>query len=85
MDMEHLWNATDRAKLKYSERNRIKRHFADQQYHTDWPGIEPIFGGREADDKRPETRHSHEFDYTCQSRLRNSLPCTKQIRNKRNT
>jgi hypothetical protein len=63
MNMKHLWNATDRAKLKYSETNRNKCHFADHQYHTDCPGIEPIFGGREAGDKPPETRHSHEFDY----------------------
>ena len=82
--MEHLWNATDRTQLKYSETNCIKCHFADHQYHMDWPGIEPIVGGREAGDKPPETRHGHEFDYTQHSRLRNSLPCVKQIRSKRN-
>jgi len=50
MNKEHLWNATGRAKLKYSKTKRIKCHFADHQYHTDRPGIEPAFRGRDAGD-----------------------------------
>jgi len=50
MNVDLLWNATERAKLKYSETDPFKCHFADHQYHTHWPGMELIFGGRDAGD-----------------------------------
>jgi hypothetical protein len=54
---EHLWNDTDKGKLKYSETNMSQRHFVQHKYHIDWPGIKLGPLKRKVVDWLPETFH----------------------------
>jgi len=39
MILEHLWNVTNRRKLKYSKRNVSHSHFVHHKSHMDLLGI----------------------------------------------
>jgi hypothetical protein len=46
--MEHRWDATDRRKLRFSEKNLSQLQFVQQKSHMDWLEIETGTPGREA-------------------------------------
>jgi hypothetical protein len=39
--MEHWWDDTDGAKLKYEQKNICQHHFVNHKPHVAWHGIKP--------------------------------------------
>ena len=42
MSTEHLWNFSNRRKLKHSQKNLLQHHFVHYKSHIDWPGTKPV-------------------------------------------
>jgi len=50
MSIEQWWNATDKGKPNYWEKNLSQCHLLDHKFHVDCPGIEPGLPESEAGD-----------------------------------
>ena len=48
--MEHLWDVTERGKLRFKEKNLSQCPFLHNKSHMNWPDIENRPPGREAGD-----------------------------------
>lgn len=42
MSTKHLWNFSNRRKLKHSQKNLLQYHFVHHKSDMDWPGTIPV-------------------------------------------